>query len=68
MTHSLNDVEAIHATPESICNPTNYDIGCDDVVNNQKNEVYIFNFQFNISFFFKIIQIFHYYNFLVYII
>ncbi|KAL2998343.1 hypothetical protein AAZX31_09G093600 [Glycine max] len=40
MTHSLNDVEAIHATPESICNPTNYDIGCDDVVNNQKNESY----------------------------
>ncbi|KAG5006672.1 hypothetical protein AAZX31_09G095000 [Glycine max] len=38
MTHSLNDVEAIHATPVSICNPTNYDIGCDDVVNNQKNE------------------------------
>ncbi|KAG4306635.1 hypothetical protein GLYMA_U043101v4 [Glycine max] len=36
MTHSLNDVEAIHATPESICNPTNYDIGCDDVVNNPK--------------------------------
>eukprot|EP00256_Glycine_max_P068843 XP_025983438.1 uncharacterized protein LOC102667800 [Glycine max] len=41
MTHSLNDVEAIHATPVSICNPTNYDIGCDDVVNNQKNETYI---------------------------
>ncbi|KAL2998347.1 hypothetical protein AAZX31_09G094000 [Glycine max] len=38
MTHSLNDVEAIHATPESICNPTNYNIGCDHVVNNQKNE------------------------------
>ncbi|KAH1042363.1 hypothetical protein GYH30_024589 [Glycine max] len=38
MTHSLNDAQPVPATPASFCNPTNCNIGCDDVVQNQKNE------------------------------
>ncbi|XP_028248705.1 uncharacterized protein LOC114425925 [Glycine soja] len=40
MTHSLNDAQPVPATPASFCNPTNCNIGCDDVVQNRKNESY----------------------------